>query len=259
MQTSGGDLRKNLLPAMNPDDTDQAVWTHRDTIFGAGLILIPFLGIALLNAATSGSTDTSINVDDTSFAITVFVTNAFIEGIFLIAPFYYANRYGISRVWKALGGRNFNWIRGIGEALLAIIAVYALSFLYSYLFPNLQTNVDELVQQTGENYPLTLRATLLGAILIAPICEEIFFRGFLLQGLRAMVSTSQAIAISAIIFAIIHGSPGSFPILFTLGVLLAVLRVRSKSLWPGLILHIINNGIAAMYILWPWLFPEFMR
>ena len=57
-----------------------------------------------------------------------------------------------------------------------------------------------------------------------------------------------AIVLSALIFGVAHADPGSFVVLFFIGLALAFVRWRTDSLWPGILLHMLNNGIAALLI-----------
>lgn len=80
--------------------------------------------------------------------------------------------------------------------------------------------------------------------LAAPLGEEIFFRGFALPALRRSVGLLAALVISGALFSFLHMDPVGFAGLMEIGILLAALRVWSGSLWPAVIAHAVNNGIA---------------
>jgi len=86
-------------------------------------------------------------------------------------------------------------------------------------------------------------------VIIAPFCEEIFFRGFLFGGLLRGMSAIWATLLSTILFTIVHGDIGSAVPLFAIGLMLAVIRWRTGSIWPGMALHMLNNAIAALLVL----------
>jgi membrane protease YdiL (CAAX protease family) len=73
------------------------------------------------------------------------------------------------------------------------------------------------------------------------VIEELAFRGIILSALRDALSDGEAIVVSAMMFMIIHCSVISLPQLLTLGLVLAWLRVRTGSLWPGIVLHFSHN------------------
>ena len=46
-----------------------------------------------------------------------------------------------------------------------------------------------------------------------------------------------------------HADVGSFAVLFVIGLALAFVRWHTKSIWPGMLLHMLNNGIGALSII----------
>jgi len=76
-----------------------------------------------------------------------------------------------------------------------------------------------------------------GAVIIGPVVEELFFRGFVFAGLRTGYGWKKAAVISAAVFAAFHLQltfliPG-----FILGYIFAYLYQRSHSIWPGILMH----------------------
>ena len=89
--------------------------------------------------------------------------------------------------------------------------------------------------------------------LLAPICEELVFRGAILRVLLQWTSRHwSAIAISALLFALIHFNPAQMPHAFVVGLLLGWLYYRTDSVVPGVVYHWVNNSIAyVIYNLYP--------
>lgn len=80
--------------------------------------------------------------------------------------------------------------------------------------------------------------------LLAPVCEELFFRGLLLRHLERSMSADAAIAASAVAFAACHLNPYKFlPTLFA-GLWLGLLVRSTGSLLPGILAHAGNNLLA---------------
>ncbi len=77
----------------------------------------------------------------------------------------------------------------------------------------------------------------------APLAEETFFRGFLFQGLVSSFGPTRAAAASALLFATSHGSVALLAPTFASGLLLTWLFTRTRSLWPGVVAHALQNGI----------------
>jgi membrane protease YdiL (CAAX protease family) len=79
-------------------------------------------------------------------------------------------------------------------------------------------------------------------VIVAPFVEEVFFRGFLFQGLRQRYGWIAAMLLSSAIFAVAHLDPVALIPTFVLGNVLAYVYHRSNSVWPGIGLHFLVNG-----------------
>jgi sodium transport system permease protein len=89
---------------------------------------------------------------------------------------------------------------------------------------------------------MTLPAVLLIMAIIPAISEELFFRGFLLSGLRTKMRPWTAIFCAAIAFGAFHYFISRLAVTMSLGVLLGWMCWRSKSIWPGIVTHALYNG-----------------
>jgi uncharacterized protein len=160
--------------------------------------------------------------------------------------------------WKSLGFGKFQWnVVGIGCGLL--IASYVLILLHNLLLMALgiETQGEEIAKLFA-SLESPAWFFFVGAIL-APLVEEIFFRGFLFQGFRQRYGWVSAMLLSSGIFAVAHLDPVSLIPTFILGSLLAYLYHRSNSIWPSVILHVLVNtfGLLSAYVLtqYPHLIP----
>ncbi len=136
-------------------------------------------------------------------------------------------------------------ILGASLALTLNPLVAVLRWLIEYLFP-----MPELVKsQLGhllESIPNVGTALLVLAIVPA-ICEEVAFRGFILSGLQRDYRPASALVLSAFLFGFLHVLMSLFQQLFNatlLGIVLGLLAMRSRSLLPGILFHVINNSMA---------------
>ncbi|MBA2077958.1 CPBP family intramembrane glutamic endopeptidase [Rhodanobacter sp. PCA2] len=116
--------------------------------------------------------------------------------------------------------------------------------------------VPQDVKQLGSGAGTGLRIALtLAVATIGPVAEELLFRGVLLSALLRRMRAVRAVAVSAVLFALVH-LPDlrwlwyAVPNLALLGAALAWLRLRSGSLWPAVIAHACNNLLAmlAMFV-----------
>lgn len=87
-----------------------------------------------------------------------------------------------------------------------------------------------------------LLMTALLVSLVAPLSEEVFFRGFLHGGLAGRHGLWRAALFSSLIFALFHLDPRTVLPVFLLGMLLAGLYVRTRTLWAPVFVHLGYNS-----------------
>jgi membrane protease YdiL (CAAX protease family) len=86
-------------------------------------------------------------------------------------------------------------------------------------------------------------------VVLAPVCEETLFRGFLYQGLRRRYRVAGSVLISAAIFADVHVYLLRIPAIFASGILLALLYERRRSILATMVAHMTLNGaVVALYL-----------
>jgi membrane protease YdiL (CAAX protease family) len=78
------------------------------------------------------------------------------------------------------------------------------------------------------------------------IIEEIAFRGVIFSAMEQVISPRDAVIVSGLLFMVIHLSYVSFPQLLLLGLVLGWLRMRTGSLYPGMVLHCVHNLLCVM-------------
>lgn len=243
---------------------EQVPWTTKQTFIGAFWTLVPWLlitsGLAFFTTSTtSSSAIVKLSpTEDIINAIVNFIFSAIVEGAFLIAPLIYAWRLThppvseTRTVKDALGIRGFNVWRTLLLILTLFIGIIIVNEAYQLLITtfhlHIQTN-DQVVLSRSKTQPITTYATLLAAALVAPLCEELFFRSFVFMGLLRDLPVGLSVVFSALIFAMAHADPASFPVLFCIGLALAYLRWSTRSYWPGAILHFLNNGMSALLVI----------
>ncbi len=138
--------------------------------------------------------------------------------------------------------------------LAAALAYYVLTAVYASLVHLHGT--DKLPSELGAGKStVALAAAGLFVCVIAPVAEEFFFRGFIFGALRRMtvvvaghdLGTWLAAVITGILFGLAHTGSASSQYLIPLGFLgfvLCIVRWRTKSLYPCIALHSINNSLA---------------
>jgi membrane protease YdiL (CAAX protease family) len=142
-----------------------------------------------------------------------------------------------------------NWMRSLITAIGAFCMLKVLAVLYYYVVsllfhtaPEFNNPIDEQIANLVI-YPNGVNAVLLWlyAAILAPFTEEFAFRGLLYTALRKKVGFYYATLISAIIFAAIHLDLNSFIPILAIGIVLAVIFERTKSLQACFLLHLLWN------------------
>ncbi|MHB8124171.1 MAG: CPBP family intramembrane glutamic endopeptidase [Desulfitobacteriaceae bacterium] len=149
--------------------------------------------------------------------------------------------------WSDLGWRSVSikkiWPQILRLYLLTLLIniIYAL-YLYQHGFTPPSTDVyTKLLYNTTW---LTYLINLLLAIVLAPLIEETLFRGIIFGGLRTYFGIWTAATISAALFSALHFQAYGFFPRFILGLVLAHLYERNRSLFPSMTFHALNNFIA---------------
>ncbi|HEX2594042.1 MAG TPA: CPBP family intramembrane glutamic endopeptidase [Rhizomicrobium sp.] len=138
-------------------------------------------------------------------------------------------------------------LSAVAMALFVGPALYAAT---NYFHLDLKPTTSEMML-VPKNVAELITVLVFGA-LIAPLVEEVYFRGLFLRWLRKWMWVVFAIAINSLAFAglhfrfISHAGLGGIVVTAALmipGVVLAILAVRTKSLWPGVLAHGVYNGL----------------
>lgn len=166
----------------------------------------------------------------------------------------------VRKTWPAQWSRGdlpgFGFVRpDSGYAHVAAVVLGVAMLLLGGIITHLLARghpVHQDVSVMASKVSLGMRVPLaLLVVCVAPVVEELVFRGVLLSGLASRMHVGWAILVSAVIFGCVHLPDFGFawypvPALILLGLVLAWLRVRTRSLWPSITLHATNNLVAAI-------------
>lgn len=102
----------------------------------------------------------------------------------------------------------------------------------------------EFLEQLMKQIHTNKISTFLSIVLFAPLLEELFCRGIILRGLLHHTTPIKAIALSALMFGIMHLNPWQAIPAFILGVFMGWVYWRTHSLWATIFIHFVNNGFS---------------
>lgn len=85
-------------------------------------------------------------------------------------------------------------------------------------------------------------------VIVAPVAEEVLFRGYLFGKLRKYAPVWMSILITSALFALVHFQWNVALDVFALSIVLCALRLTSGSIWPSILLHMLKNGTAFYFL-----------
>ncbi len=199
--------------------------------------------LAVLNYAArfSGSSSTSSNANNDVYSYSTFAGGLIVYLIWLGAV-----------LWIAAGRRDLlalrlprSLSRAAGLAVAAVAAIYLIEAAVSVIpLPESPGKEQGLTPTHWEpSHAGAFAANVVLYALVAPVVEELTFRG-LGQSLLAFLGRWPSIIVVGISFGLAHGLVEALLVLVPFGIALAWLRDRTKSVYPGMVVHGLFNGIA---------------
>ena len=137
----------------------------------------------------------------------------------------------------------YSFIKGFQGWLMIIPFVLLVSLIMNFFIDNQNGSNPLLEIVLNNNNYLALILLLFTTTILAPLFEEIIFRGILLPILSRDFGIISGISISAFIFALAHLSISEMPPLFVLGIGLGITRIVSGSLLSSVFMHSLWNGL----------------
>lgn len=151
--------------------------------------------------------------------------------------------------WHLLRYGYVSLIRDRYKELNPLIIGVSVVFVFSAMYV-----LNLLIEQAG--IPNTMEETflamsrnpfgILSITLLAPVLEELLFRGAIQSELQLKYKPWIAILISSLLFGVVHLNPAQIPFAFMLGMMFGWLYYRTGSLLPGIVGHVLNNSIATV-------------
>lgn len=153
---------------------------------------------------------------------------------------------------REMGITRVRFWRNLGWGVVGMAAIFAASITIALALSQLgveQTQAEEL--SLARATPATFLLIFLAGTVLAPVAEEIFFRGYVFRAFLTSRGAPWAYVLSAGIFAIAHMNLPGLLSFFAIGIILAYLFQRSGSLVPCIVAHSLNNATAllAFYLL----------
>lgn len=147
---------------------------------------------------------------------------------------------------RKMSGRDIFWY-GIGGGIFLIIIMILLGIPIRYFQPELEPQYFEQVLRSARDYSDFIPLLLAGSVL-APLSEELFFRGMVYSYIRQRVGIFPAVLIAGLIFGLAHFDLWRIVPLTAGGAILCFIYDRTGSILTSALAHGIWNGIMALVV-----------
>lgn len=124
------------------------------------------------------------------------------------------------------------------SAAVSVNAIVSISGL-AYFSPKYQ-QVSQIIYSGG------IFMEIVSAVIAAPILEELLFRGMIYRRLRDFCNAKLAIIISAVFFGVFHGNLVQFVYAFIIGLMLAYVYEKMKTIWAPIVFHVGANLLSVL-------------
>ena len=210
-------------------------------LLGLGVIFLVFFSLVVGSVrASAGKDEMALTVDSLVSSIGFQFVSAGIVTAFVIRRIRPVE-------WLGLRWAGWRWVFLIAPgAVLLMWAFFSgleatgfMRWIDSLGVERVQETVKILQKSTN---PQIISLMAIAAVIAAPLCEEIVFRGYLYAAAKRFAGPWAAGICSALVFAAAHGSLAALLPLFVFGCLLVFIYERTGSLWAPIAVHFCFNG-----------------
>ncbi len=240
------------LPALAPPPflPEDPVWTGWDVL---QIVLVTLSSIFVFILAITFGAHRYLYTDQPMFDLgklpLITVAAQFLAYLVVLAfMFLIVKRHPHRSFWRELG---WNWPRNWSAYLMGgVVLSFVLQGLAHFLPMPKELPIDTFFQTAKEAWVLSIFG-----VTLAPLMEELFFRGFLYPVLARRWGMATSILLTSASFGAIHAPQlgrawGPVLVVFLVGVVLTITRAVTKSVSAGLLIHITYNGTISVLLFW---------
>lgn len=231
-------------------------WSLVDIIF----VLAVSFGVVLIAGEMIALSLKAIGVSDgqTLQGLTGLIGTLIQNGSLVVLSYLFVTRkYGYSLKELFVSNNKVEiLVNGIIGGVAILLGVMIINSIMAVIFMNFlnyvppQQPIITLLLETKNQWFFLGYAVMI--IIVAPIAEELFFRGLVYTYLRDKYGVRLALLISSAFFGLMHMSVWAFMGTFLGGLGLALLYEKSKSLYTSILAHMVWNGIVTVVIFLYW-------
>ena len=236
-------MESALIPPPQPPELPEDVRPRWPWWYGP----VGFVAGAVIGLISAGVVWAVFGVDSDSPEATITGT-VLLDGSLVAVALILASFVRRPKPWH-FGLRRTAFWPAVGWAALGLTCFFVFAAVYTGIVqPDVEQTVAKDLGAGDSSLGLVVAGFMI--ICIAPFAEEFFFRGFFYGALRTRFPVAVAAVIDGLVFGVIHfqgdGADGLLivPPLAVLGVVFCLVYERTRSLYPCIALHALNNSIA---------------
>ncbi len=224
-------------------------WNLWDVVLvSAGALAVFILAFAGLQVYFMAA---ELDLNDENLAIWTSILLGALEGVALLGAVYFLGLRRKNLAWSAVGLKpaSGTWWMIAGFLSLLAIPLTGLIALGVQLLLDLPLENPQLefIAPSGFSWTGLIGMFIMGG-LVAPLAEEVFFRGLLYRWLRGRWGIWVGVIVSSLIFGLLHGEISIVVATAFLGAMMALVYEYSGSLWMPLMIHVANNGVKILLL-----------
>ena len=228
-------------------------WTSLDGLISIAVLIVLLVGIyfgtskiiSVLNIRGIVSLNIE-SIDNLTFSIFYGIQVLLMLGVVWFFAIYWRRS-----TFRDLGFRYYSIIKTVWYTFLSLVLIFLVSFVYVLVLNTLfgieapSSKIDELVRSGNVSGNILIVVT----AVVAPFCEEIYFRGFLYSAFKKNFGVTIGILLSSFCFAAAHLEIYSFIPIMVIGWILAYIYEKTKSIFTVIFLHSAYNLILISILL----------
>ena len=157
------------------------------------------------------------------------------------------NKISFKKIWMNVSLSKSIFYGVVGGVLCIVLATASEYIITKFLHHSVSQEISEALLSNDSVYVRT--ALIFTVAILAPFTEELFFRVIVMNAFLNKTKPAHAIWVTAVLFSISHREPWLFLPIFLIGVVEGVIYNRTRSLFPAVLSHTLNN-ISAVIILY---------
>lgn len=215
------------------------IYGLRDLV-GAAFVFLVYAGLVLSMAAAGQSEPVTLRASDLWVNIGFQFIMAGVVTMLMI------RRVGIAD-WLGLRWKSWLWVLLLAPGTVLVMSAFfygldQIGYMKWMESLGVQTLQDSVKLLQEEKNPEVLQLMAFTAVIAAPLCEEVVFRGYFYPVMKRFSGTWVAAFCSALVFSCAHGSLTALLPLFVFGLILVFLYEKTGSLWAPIAAHFCFNG-----------------